>query len=71
MEVRLRRTNSFVTVEESLTKAKRQHLIRSAEHFLQERELAQPWRIDVVAIEADRWNRVQEIRLLPNAVSAE
>lgn len=71
VEVRLRRTKGFGTVEESLTAAKGQRLIRSAQYFLQERELKQSWRIDLVAIEAYGDHRVREVRLLKNAVSGE
>jgi putative endonuclease len=53
VEVKTRTTDNFGTPEESVSRAKRQRLIRAAWAFLQEREMIDAlWRIDVVAIKA-------------------
>lgn len=52
VEVKTRRGNSFGTPEEGVTPAKRRRLLRSAATYLEARgAAAEPWRIDVVAVE--------------------
>ncbi len=57
VEVKTRTSDSFGTPEESVSRAKRQRLLRAAWAFLQEREMIDAlWRIDVVAIkESSDW----------------
>lgn len=51
VEVKTRRTTTYGHPEESITKTKRQHMIQSAEDYIQAHpELGCDWRIDVIAI---------------------
>ncbi len=53
VEVKTRTSDSFGTPEESISRPKRQRLLRAAWAFLQERERIDSfWRIDIVAIKA-------------------
>ena len=55
VEVRTRRGDNFGTPQESLTLRKREHLIATAETYLQEHsEASEEWRIDLVSILAKR-----------------
>ena len=65
-EARTRRGRSFGTPEESITPAKRRHIIAAAQHYLQERDIAPDWRIDLVVV---RPGTDPGISLLQNAVS--
>ena len=67
-EVRTRRSGSFGAPEESVTSAKRRHLIAAAQHYLQERDIAPEWRIDLVIV---RPGAVPGISMLQNAVAEE
>ncbi len=50
-EVKTRRTDTYGYPEESVSATKRDHLIASAQAFIQDHpELPRDWRIDVVAI---------------------
>jgi len=52
VEVKTRRSSVFGLPEEAITAKKRQHLIQSAQAFLQEHpEYEGDWRIDVIAIQ--------------------
>lgn len=52
VEVKTRRSNEFGYPEDSVTKNKIHHIERTAEHFLEEKQLFNcPWRVDVIAIE--------------------
>ena len=53
VEVRTRATRSYGSPEESLTRAKQQHMVRCALAYLALHPAAK-WRIDVIAIELDR-----------------
>ena len=54
VEVKSRRTKTFGSPEESVTREKIQRMARSAEWILREEcWLERPWRLDVVAIEYD------------------
>lgn len=69
VEVKTRRSNQFGAPEESITFAKRAHLIAAAQTYLQEHQLQDcDWRIDVVAIELGPHGRVQRIDVIENAV---
>ena len=68
VEVPTRRSRKFGSPEESVTATKRQRLVSTAYHYLQEHDLSQPWRIDLVAIEIDARGGVQRITHLENIV---
>jgi putative endonuclease len=69
VEVRTRRGDRYGTPEESITPAKQAKLVELAQTYLQENGLAdENWRIDVVAVEMDRRNRVKRLNLIRNAV---
>ncbi len=69
VEVKTRRSHSYGSPEESVTKAKAQRLIAAAETYLEERQTpAAQWRIDLVSVEMDRGGRVKALRHLQNAI---
>lgn len=68
VEVRTRRGSEFGTPEESVTAAKAQRLIATAEHYLQEKSGETSWRIDLVSIRLDRSGRLEDINHLRHAV---
>lgn len=69
VEVRARKSTSFGTPEESLTRAKKERLKNSGLHYLATHPHSLPqWRIDFVAIELDRQGRVSRMELIENAV---
>ncbi len=69
VEVRTRKSLVFGTPEESITPAKMAKLRAVAAHYRQTHENLPPgWRIDVVAVELDRENRLSRIELIENAV---
>lgn len=68
IEVKTRTTQSFGYPEEAITDHKRENLISSVEHYLQENpDLEGEWRIDVIAIERYS-NREPIINHFENAV---
>ncbi len=68
-EVKTRRTKTFGYPEESITAAKREHLVASALAFIQEHpELPCQWRIDVISILLNL-GRTPEFEWFENAVS--
>lgn len=72
VEVRTRRGNQFGTPEESITPAKRAHLIAAAQTYLQEHALEdRDWRIDVVAVELSPRGELLRIDVIENAVEGE
>jgi putative endonuclease len=70
VEVRTRRGSTRGTPEESVTASKQARLIALAYTYLAEHapDEAQPWRIDVVAVEVDRSGRISRLEHLPNAI---
>ena len=69
VEVRTRRDTKYGTPEESLTAAKAQRLVATAEDYLQRHgDANQGWRIDLVAIRLGKGGKVQEIGHLTHAV---
>jgi putative endonuclease len=69
IEVRTRRGDQFGTPEESITPAKRAHLIAAAQTYLQEHALEDcDWRIDVVAVELSARGELLRIDVIENAV---
>ncbi len=69
IEVRTRRSQSFGSPEESITLAKKERLRTLAERYGQEHQsLPLNWRIDVVAIQMDKGNKIKRIEIIENAV---
>ena len=69
VEVRTRRGDRFGTPEESITLAKRAHLIAAAQTYLQAHSLPdRDWRIDVVAVEMSDRGRLQRVDVIENAI---
>jgi putative endonuclease len=69
VEVRTKSNLDYGTPEESITDTKMQHLTRAAYHYLQNHEkLPAAWRIDVVAIELDAYDKVKRIEHIESAV---
>jgi len=69
IEVRTKKSVQFGSPEESITPAKMARLRTVAAHYGQNRSnLPTLWRIDVVAIQMDRKDRVTRIEIIENAV---
>jgi putative endonuclease len=69
VEVRTKRSRQFGSPEESITGIKKERLRAVAEHYGQERDdLPDSWRIDVMAIQLDRNNKVKRLQHIENAV---
>jgi len=69
-EVKTRRSNSFGFGEESVSWAKQEHLVNSAEEYIQSHpDLGEDWRIDVVVIDGGPNDPKVVIRWFKNAVS--
>lgn len=71
VEVRTKRSSAFGTPEESVTAAKRRRLSATAFHYLQERELDVPFRIDLVAVAMSARGVVERVTHLENVVTGE
>ena len=69
IEVRTKRSLQFGSPEESITPAKMEKLRAVAAYYRQTHSNLPPsWRIDVVAVELDRKNKISRIELIENAV---
>ena len=69
VEVKTRRGLAHGTPEESITPRKQQHIIAAAQEYLQATgNEERNWRIDVVAIELDRSDKVLRLEIIENAV---
>lgn len=73
VEVRTRRTPTYGTPQESITARKAEHLIATAQHFLQNHAPENdgedtPWRIDLVSICLTNGNRAPQIDHIKYAV---
>jgi putative endonuclease len=69
VEVRTKKSVQFGSPEESITPAKKERLRTVAAHYGQNHDnLPSLWRIDVVAIQMDRRDRVTRIEIIENAV---
>jgi putative endonuclease len=69
VEVRTRRGDRFGTPEESITPAKRAHLIAAAQAYLQAHSLQdRDWRIDVVAVEMSAQGQLWRVDVIENAI---
>lgn len=72
MEVKTRRSTLFGAAEEAVSRAKGQRLLRCAEHYLAERPLDVPWRVDVVAVTIDeKGTKPSRVTLVQNAVTGD
>ena len=71
VEVRTRRGDAFGSPQESITPRKRERLVLTAQHYLQERSVEPHWRIDLVAVEADGRGVVRRIQHIENAVTTD
>lgn len=69
IEVRTRRSRRFGTAEESLTSAKRKHLVAACQDYIQRcRDADVEWRIDLVCVYFDRAGMLDRITHLRHAV---
>ena len=69
VEVRTRRSESFGSPEESLSRAKVRRLVTTCEDFLQRRSVEDAeWRIDLVCVHLDRSGEEPRIHHLRHAV---
>lgn len=72
VEVKARRSQTFGSPEEAITRAKREKLIQSAYAYLgRARRQDSPWRIDVVAIDMERDGTVIRLEHIVSAVEGE
>ncbi len=68
VEVRSRSGPAMGLPEESITPAKRSHIIAAAQEYLQEHGAQdRQWRIDMAAVEFDR-GRPPRVRIIENAI---
>jgi putative endonuclease len=71
VEVKARRSRAHGLPQEAVTAAKKRRLLAAALAYLQERDLLEtPWRIDVVALEFDRLDRLIRSEVFAHAVTA-
>jgi putative endonuclease len=71
-EVKTRSSDAFGFGEQSITKKKQEHLIDSAEAYIQEHpHLGEDWRIDAIVIDGNPSRKKNIIRWFKNAVSGE
>jgi putative endonuclease len=69
VEVRTRRGDRFGTPEESITLAKRAHLVAAAQAYLEAHSMQDcDWRIDVVAIEMSAQGQLLRVDVIENAI---
>ena len=72
VEVKARKSLDFGSPEESITTAKKERMRATASHYQQMHNNLPPlWRIDVVAIELNRKDKLSRIELIENAVGDE
>ena len=69
VEVRTTSTRSFGSPEESITRKKRERLVRAARHYLGATDSDdRDWRVDVVAVELGPGGRVDRLEIVEDAV---
>jgi putative endonuclease len=69
VEVKTRTSNRFGPPEASITPKKREHMIAASQAYIQiHPELEGDWRLDVIAIEADRENKITSLTHFENAI---
>ena len=68
-EVRARRGHRMGTPQESITSRKQESMLAAAHRYIESTgDWDREWRIDVVAVEFDRLDRISELTVLQNAV---
>jgi len=71
-EVKTRTSTAFGFGEQAISETKQQHLINSAEAYMQEHsDLGDDWRIDAIIIDGSPLRNKIEIRWFKNAVSSD
>lgn len=71
-EVKTRSSSSFGFGEQSINRVKQQHLIDSAESYMQSHpQLGENWRIDAIVIDGNPSRKKCEIRWFKNAIPGE
>ena len=69
VEVRTKSTLDYGSPEESLSPAKQKHMIKCAYYYLQNhKNLPEQWRIDLVAVELDSYDKIKRIEIVENAL---
>ncbi len=68
VEVRTRRGHRFGSAEDSIGPAKQARLAQLALWAVDKYDWTRSWRVDVVTIQMDSRGKMEEIRLLPDAV---
>ena len=69
VEVRARRSTTFATQAETVTRAKSRRLTLTCQQFLQDTTLPWlDWRIDVAEVRLDRWRRPYHVSFIESAV---
>ena len=69
VEVRARRGSMFGAPEESITPGKRRQMFRAAQCYLTANDCwHRSWRIDMVAVELDRLDRVVRLKVIQSAI---
>ena len=69
VEVRTRTGEPYGPPEESITQAKRSHLVDAAQEYMQTKGVeGREWRVDLVAIRMGPGERVERLDVLENAV---
>ena len=69
VEVRTRRGRRMGTPEESITSQKRAQMLTAAQRYLSETDNWQRnWRIDIIAVELDRLDRIARLSVIRDAV---
>jgi putative endonuclease len=69
VEVRTRSSSQFGTPEESITRAKAERLILTAQAYLEQQSAPdEHWRIDLIAIECQPAGKVVRLDHYPNAL---
>ncbi|MEZ4870337.1 MAG: YraN family protein [Caldilineaceae bacterium] len=69
VEVRTRRGTDFGAARQSLTPRKQAKLREVAAYYVQEHSWRGPWRIDLVAVQMDRYGRLLNIEHIRHAVT--
>ena len=69
VEVRARRSSAFGSPSETVTASKARRIIAASQEYLQQDgALWMDWRIDVAAVELDKWGRPASVEFIESAV---
>ena len=70
VEVKTRSSRAFGYPEEAITAKKRDHLLRASQAYLQEHTQSPcDWRIDVIAIQRSKTEKIPELKHFENAIT--